>query len=403
MLARVTSELKFHRSGSRMHSEQPVKTPAYSTESHLCSAQAAGTAPSPPSCRCPARPPPPLSAYADLALPRPPSPAVVQRAAEKCPDPDRQTDRQPAERSGAQRHGGARGAAHRSHRDSPAGPGTARGAPRRQSGPGRNRDPRPTPHAGPTGGGLKDRPQGPARGLARFPTARAAAAKPGRGARPLGSGRTCTARLRKVPASAASFFMLKSMMFIFGGGGRALTQPGHPQRRPPLRPVPARIRRGAVPAPDAATDWPRPRRQAQGPDRQPKWRRRSPRAAVREAPGRCARLFPPLEARAWGRAVSAVTARCVRLPGVAAAHSFRFLSPGLCKSNRARLHEESEAGGAWQWEVAKNLWAADQNALLVQQSCLDNHVQTQLQVALGATALIESTFGIVAWCRWASN
>lgn len=28
---------------------------------------------------------------------------------------------------------------------------------------------------------------------------------------------TCTARLRKVPASAASFFMLKSMMFILGG------------------------------------------------------------------------------------------------------------------------------------------------------------------------------------------
>ena len=30
MLARVTSELKFHRWASRMHSEQPVKTPAYS-------------------------------------------------------------------------------------------------------------------------------------------------------------------------------------------------------------------------------------------------------------------------------------------------------------------------------------------------------------------------------------
>lgn len=121
--------------------------------------------------------------------------------------------------------------------------------------------------------------------------------KLGRSARPLGSGRTCTARLRKVPASAASFFMLKSMIFIFGGGGGALTQPGHPQRRPPLRPVPVGIRRGAVPGPDAATDWPRPRRQALGPDRLPKWRRRSPRAAEGGArPGRCARRFPP-----WGR------------------------------------------------------------------------------------------------------
>lgn len=37
--------------------------------------------------------------------------------------------------------------------------------------------------------------------------------------------RTCTARLRKVPASAASFFTLKSMMFILGRGADSAQAP----------------------------------------------------------------------------------------------------------------------------------------------------------------------------------
>lgn len=161
MLARVTSELKFHRSGSRMHSEQPVKTPAYSTESHLCSAQAAGTAPSPPSCRCPARPPPPLSAYADLALPRPPSPAVVQRAAEKRPDPDRQPDSRP---SAAGRRGTEEPEAQRTARTETARPGLALPAARPGGSPARGgtaipgQRPAPGRLAAASRTGLRDRP-----------------------------------------------------------------------------------------------------------------------------------------------------------------------------------------------------------------------------------------------------
>lgn len=185
MLARVTSELKFHRSGSRMHSEQPVKTPAYSTESHLCSAQAAGTAPSPPSCRCPARPPPPLSAYADLALPRPPSPAVVQRAAEKCPDPDRQTDRQTAGR--AQRGAEARSSPRRSAPLAPRQPGRAWHCPRRAQAVVRpGAEPR-SPANAPRRADWR-RPQGPASGTGPRP-------------RPLpnSQGRRGEARSRRTP------------------------------------------------------------------------------------------------------------------------------------------------------------------------------------------------------------
>lgn len=151
MLARVTSELKFHRSASRMHSEQPVKTPAYSTAVTplFCSS------PISPSCCWPARPPPPLPSRPTLTLRCP-----ARRTRLLCNGPRKnariQTDRQTTERSGARGHGAARGAAHRWPPSSAAGPGTLAASP--AVGPARNRDPRPTPRAGPTDDGPKDRP-----------------------------------------------------------------------------------------------------------------------------------------------------------------------------------------------------------------------------------------------------
>lgn len=96
MLARVTSELKFHRSASRMHSEQPVKTPAYSTAVTplFCSS------PISPSCRCPARPPPPPPLPSPLGLrwpcaAPPAEPGCCATGRGKMPV-SRQTDRRPS-------------------------------------------------------------------------------------------------------------------------------------------------------------------------------------------------------------------------------------------------------------------------------------------------------------------
>lgn len=115
----------------------------------------------------------------------------------------------------------------------------------------------------PRGASPRPRPPSPARVAARRRSSIPARPPQGR------AGHTCTARLRKVPASAASFFTLKSMMFIFGGGGgadsartpaAAAAAPARPCGQPPgAEPGPAR--------PGAAADWPRPRRQPQSPDR----------------------------------------------------------------------------------------------------------------------------------------
>lgn len=90
--------------------------------------------------------------------------------------------------------------------------------------------PRPTPRPGPR----RPKPGCGARGAASFSA--------------LPRLRTCTARLRKVPASAASFFTLKSMMFMLGDNralrpadlaGRRLRGGGEGRRGPRRKAAPA--------------------------------------------------------------------------------------------------------------------------------------------------------------------
>lgn len=96
------------------------------------------------------------------------------------------------------------------------------------------------------------------RGAASPPHIRA----PGnRRAGPRAHGLTCTARVKKMPASDASFFMLKSMMRRKAGHDRLQRNLAAPARR--------RRRRRRGPAPDGQA--PEPTASAQGAAEGPDW------------------------------------------------------------------------------------------------------------------------------------